>query len=328
MTPRLLFSAAAIGAITVSLAIPAGVAAAPPVRAHVVQRTLVVSATPFADRITLRTSATDRTQLQLDVADDGSADATFDLNSFDAIVVRGGEGDDTIRLDTTNGAFTTAKRTAVYGDGGDDTLIGGSGPETFFGGRGNDAVDGNGGADTAFLGSGDDTFTWDPGDGSDVVEGGPGFDTHVFNGSGGDEIFAASNNFGRVTFTRNLGGIVMDLNDIEALDLRTLGGADQVSVSNLAGTGLSRVDVDLASAIGGSTADGAADTVQVFGTKGDDTIAAAADAGTVRVSGLAATVRVSHADVAQDTLAIDGVTGTDSISVDPAVNALIGVSVK
>jgi hypothetical protein len=322
-----MFTAAALGA-AVSIAIPAVAAAAPPVRAHVVQRSLVVSGTPFADRITLRTSATDRNQLQVDVADNGSADATFDMNAFDRILVRAAGGDDTVKLDTTNGAFTTTRPTVVDGGDGDDTLIGGSGPETFSGGSGNDSVDGNGGADKAFLGGGNDTFTWDPGVGSDVVEGGPGFDTHVFNGSGGDEVFEARDNFGRVSFTRDLGGIVMDLNDIEALDLRTLGGADQVTVSNLAGTGLSRVNVDLASAIGGSTPDGAADTVNVFGTKGDDTISATADNGTVRVAGLAATTRVSHVDADKDQLAIDGVTGTDSISVDPAVNALIGVSVK
>ena len=328
MTRNFLLTSAALGAMAFPLVAPATVAAAPPVRAHVIQRTLVVSGTPFADRITLRASAADRNKVQVDVGDDGSADATFDTATFDAIVVRAGGGDDTVKLDTTNGAFTTTERTIVYGNGGDDTLIGGSGNETFVGGRGNDAVDGNGGADTAFLGGGNDSFTWDPGDGSDIVEGGAGFDTHVFNGSGGDEIFAASANFGRVTFTRNLGGIVMDLNSIEALDLRALGGADQFTVSDLSGTGLSRVDVDLASAIGGSTADGAADTVQVFGTKGDDTIAATTDGGTIRVSGLAATVRVSHADAAKDSLLIDGVTGNDAISVDPAVNALIGVSVK
>ena len=125
-----------------------------------------------------------------------------------------------MRLDTANGAFTTAKPTAVHGRKGDDTLIGGSGNETFFGGRGDDAIDGNGGTDTAFLGRGDDTFTWDPGDGSDVVEGGSGYDTHVFNGAGGNEIFAATANGSRVKFTRNAGNIVMDLNDIEALTLK------------------------------------------------------------------------------------------------------------
>ena len=73
---------AALGAMAFPLVAPATVAAAPPVRAHVIQRTLVVSGTPFADRITLRASAADRNKVQVDVADDGSADATFDTESY------------------------------------------------------------------------------------------------------------------------------------------------------------------------------------------------------------------------------------------------------
>ena len=33
------------------------------------------------------------------------------------------------------------------------------------------------------MGAGDDTFVWDPGDGSDTVEGQAGADTLLFNGS-------------------------------------------------------------------------------------------------------------------------------------------------
>ena len=84
----------------------------------------------------------------------------------------------------------------------------------------------------------------------------------VFNGSGGNEIMAATANFGRVSFTRNLGGIVMDLNDVEAIDVNALGGTDSVTVNDMSGTDLRRVDVDLAGALGGSAGDGEADTVR------------------------------------------------------------------
>src|SRR5204863_8390932 len=105
----------------------------------------------------------------------GSAASTVDLASFNDIVIAAGKGDVSVKLDTTNGAFTTAKPTVVFGGSGNDALFGGSGNETFFGGSGDDRVDGNGGADTAFLGTGNDAFVWDPGDGSDLVEGGSGF---------------------------------------------------------------------------------------------------------------------------------------------------------
>jgi hypothetical protein len=321
----------AIGASALTLlllAIAAGpVAAAPTFRSRISDGTLLIFGSPFADQMTLRQSAVDRNQLEIDLGNDGSTDQTFELTGIDAIEVAAGGGDDTVRIDDVDGAFTARIPTRIDGGNGDDTLFGGSGAETFVGGNGNDRVDGNGGADIAFLGKGEDTFVWDPGDGSDTVEGGTGTDTMVFNGSGGNEIMAASANFGRVSFTRNLGTIDMDLNGIEAIDVRALGGTDSVAVNNVSGTDLRRVDIDLASALGGATADGQPDTVTVAGTKGDDTIAAKADGAAVEVSGLSALVRVTHADPVLDTLAIDRVAGTDTVGVDPAVNALIQVSV-
>ena len=318
--------AVALAAIAGAIIAP-NAAAAPSARAEVDDGTLRISGSPLAENIALRVSALDRNQLQVDFGDNGSADRTFDLSTFRAIDVEAGNGNDTVRIDEINGAFTTTKATRIGGGNGNDTLRGGSGAEVFVGGRGNDVVDGNGGTDTAFLGRGDDTFVWDPGDASDIVEGQSGTDTMIFNGSGGDEIMAATAVFGRVSFTRNLGSIVMDLDGVEAIDVRALGGTDTVTVTDASGTDLQRVDVDLAATIGGSTADDKPDTVTVAGTKGDDVIAADADGGAVDVSGLAAFVRVTHANPADDSLVIDPVTGNDRVTVDPALPGLIQVSV-
>ena len=319
--------AVALTAIAAATAVPVA-SAAPNLNAGVVDGTLRISGGPFAEQITLRLSGLDRTQLQVDVGNDGSADQTFDLSTFRAIDVEAGNGNDIVRIDEVNGAFTTTKSTRIDGQNGNDTLLGGSGAEVFFGGRGDDVVDGNGGADTAFLGKGDDTFIWDPGDASDVVEGQSGSDIMVFNGSGGDEMMSATAVGGRVSFTRNLGNIVMDLDDVEGIDVRALGGADAVTVNDVNGTDLERVDVDLAATLGGSTADGKADTVTVAATKGDDVIAVDANGGAVEVSGLAALVRITHADPASDTLIIDTVAGDDDVTLDPALAALILVSVQ
>jgi hypothetical protein len=327
MTRKTLLGGVALTAFAASIAAAPVAAAQPALRASVTDGTLRIVGSPASDHIALRLSKDDRNQLQVDVGDNGSADRTFDLRTFDAIDVEAGNGNDTVRIDQVNGAFTTSEATRIYGQNGDDTLIGGSGNEVLVGGRGDDVIDGNGGVDTAFLGRGDDTFVWDPGDGSDVVEGGTGFDKMVFNGNGGNEIMAATNNFGRVSFTRNLGGIVMDLNDVEAIDVNALGGTDSVTVFNVAGTDLRRVNVDLAGALGGSAGDGAADTVTVAGTKGDDSIAADANGSAVDVSGLTAFVRITHADPDKDALVIDPVTGNDVVTIDPAVQALIQASV-
>ena len=117
-----------------------------------------------------------------------------------------------------------------------------SGAEVLSGGNGNDFVDGNGGADTGIMGRGDDIFVWDPGDGSDIVEGERGSDTMVFNGAAGNEIMAATANSGRVLFTRSPGNIVMDLDGVEVVD----------EVLQLRGVqrGLEAGDVDLGEFVG------------------------------------------------------------------------------
>jgi Ca2+-binding RTX toxin-like protein len=316
-----------IAALLVAALAGTPAAAATAVNAEVVDGTLRISGTPFSEQIALRLDVLDRNQLDVDVADDGSADFTFDASTFAAIDVEARGGVDTIRIDEVNGSFTTTESTRIEGGNGNDTLLGGSGAEVFAGGNGNDLVDGNGGADTAFLRRGDDVFVWDPGDGSDVVEGGNGSDTMAFNGSDGNESMAATGLFGRVSFTRDLGSIVMDLNNVEAIDVRPLRGTDTVTINDAGGTGLERVDVDLAAVLGGSTGDAQADVVTVVGTKGDDSIAADANGPAVEVNGLAASVRITHADPASDAMIIDTSTGLDDVAVDPAVAALIQVSV-
>ena len=96
------------------------------------------------------------------------------------------------------------------------------------------------------LGAGDDVFQWDPGDGSDTVEGQDGNDTLLFNGSNIGEIMEISANGGRARLTRDVGTITMDLNDIERIQLNALGGADKITVANLAATDVKQVDINLA----------------------------------------------------------------------------------
>ena len=67
--------------------------------------------------------------------------------------------------------------------------------------------------------------------------------------------------------------------------------------------------------------------VAVVGTDGDDSIAANANGAAVEVSGLAAFLRITHADPTSDTLVIDTGAGVDDVALDPALAALILVSV-
>ena len=159
----------------------------------------------------------------------------IDIGTSENLVLNMNGGDDSF---SATGNLAALIKITADGGAGNDTILGSNGVDLLLGGDGNDFVDGQQGNDVAFLGAGNDVFQWDPGDGSDVVEGQAGTDAMLFNGSAGAEIFEASANGGRVRFTRNLGNIVMDLNDVEAIDLNTLGGTDTVIVNNLAGTDL------------------------------------------------------------------------------------------
>ena len=70
----------------------------------------------------------------------------------------------------------------------------------------------------------------------------------------------------RVLFTRDIGNIAMDLNGVETIVFKALGGADTITVNDLAGTNVTKVALDLQAAAGGG--DGAADTVIVNGGVG------------------------------------------------------------
>src|SRR4029079_18433576 len=114
----------------------------------------------------------------------------------------------------------------IDGGNGNDTLAGGDGDDLLLGGNGDDSVDGNRGNDTAQLGSGNDRFQWDPGDGSDVVEGQSGRDDLAFNGSTIGEKIEVSANGSRTRLTRDVAAITMDFDGLEQVDVRALGGTD------------------------------------------------------------------------------------------------------
>jgi Ca2+-binding RTX toxin-like protein len=274
---------------------------------------LTIVGTEASDKIALRLQSGQPGVLQVDVGDDGSADFSFARERVATIAVDAAAGDDLVRIDESNGAFTDSIPTTIAGGDGNDTIAGGKGIETLLGGDGNDSIDGNGGNDLALLGAGDDTFVWDPGDGSDKIEGQDGTDTMRFNGANVPERVALSANGNRLTFLRDPGRVTMDTAGVERVDFNALGGADVVFVGDLTGTGVTDVNVDLAGTLGGATGDGQADSVTVDGTNGNDTINVSGDASGVAVSGLAARVAIEHQEP-NDALAFNGFSGNDAIS--------------
>src|SRR5262249_1904974 len=229
----------------------------------------------------------------------------------DALIVAGGAGNDTL-----SAATLPAGNTALTLDGGagNDTIIGSQGADLLLGGDGNDIMTSGRGNDTALLGNGNDTFIWNPGDGSDTVEGQAGTDTLVFNGANINENMDISANGQRARLSRDVGTVVMDLNGVERIQVNALGGADTITVNDLTGTDVKQVALDLSPPAGGGQGDGASDIVTVNGTAGDDHITVASSGASVVVNGLAAQVTIAGAEGGKDSLVIDRLSGNDSIN--------------
>ena len=253
--------------------------------------TIVVNGSAGADNVTVTGDTGGLT-----VAFNATTITAFDQDpTLDSLTVNGQGGDDVINAQSLR---ADTVRLTLNGGDGNDTIVGTDGGDFINGGRGND---------TALMGAGDDVFVWNPGDGSDIVEGQDGRDELLFNGANIAEEVNITANGNRVRFTRNVATIVMDLNGTEAITFNALGGADKITVGDLSGTDATEINLNL----GG--ADGAADTVIVFGTNGDDVTQVVGDAAGVSVVGLAAQVNITGAEAANDRLVVNALAGDDVV---------------
>ena len=158
------------------------------------------------------------------------------------------------------------------------------------------------------MGAGDDTFVWNPGDDNDTVDGQAGVDTLLFNGAIIAEKIDISANGGQARLTRDVANITMDLDNVETIDVQAKGGADLITVNDLSQTDVSKVKIDL----GG--ADGAADTIVLNATNGDDVVVVTNNNGVITVSGLGgADVEITGFEANNDRIVINGLGGDDVI---------------
>ena len=150
-----------------------------------------------------------------------------------------------------------------------------------------------------------------------MVEGEDGVNVLFFNGSGADENIDISANGQRVLFTRNVGNIVMDLNDVLGTAFNALGGADNIVVNDLSGTDVTQIAINLAGTLFGTTGDGEVDTVTITSTNGNDVIGVIGTGTSAFVVGLAASVTITQAEGANDALTINALAGDNVINAQP-----------
>jgi hypothetical protein len=104
----------------------------------------------------------------------------------------------------------------------------------------------------------------------------------------------------------------MDVNGVETIAFRALGGSDTIHVNDLSGTHVGKVAIDLQASVGGG--DGAADTVIVNGTAGNDQVSFIQNGSQLVVNGLAAQTTIDGAEAANDVVQINGLAGSDTVS--------------
>lgn len=251
---------------------------------------LVVGRTP-AGVITLNGSA----------ALGGTATVTSVLD----VVMLGGGGNDTLRIDESAGPMP---RIEFLGGEGNDTLDGGARADSLLGGPGADAITGKGGDDNLVgdagndkviggpgndavtLGTDSDEFTWNPGDGDDRVDADAGKDTLKFNGGDAEELVNLTPDGPRVQvfLPTPSGGRLVEMS-VRGFELMNINMADaplrQVRVNDMPDAGVGVVHLKF-----GSPEDS---SVLFRGTLGPDRIriAGTPDSG-VTVFGLSETVLI------------------------------------
>ena len=222
---------AAAAALAVGMATTGSAAATPYAgSASVSSDTLTVIGTRQADQIALRLAAGDPTTLQVDFGDDGTADRELRVATPSAACscssAAGATGSASTRPTGTfaDEALTVVRRqrrrhrrTAATATSScwvaaattPSTAIAASTPRVF--------------------GSGEDSFTWDPGDGSDLIHGGSWLrHARLQRLERSDEVMSLSANGSSSVFLRDGANIRMDMTGVEVLDLAALGGADSI----------------------------------------------------------------------------------------------------
>jgi Ca2+-binding RTX toxin-like protein len=292
---------------------------------------LEIRAEKGADSIVVgNLTGTGVSNLAVDLGSDSDADKVTAQGSINGDTLKIASSGSNVTISGLAGEVTlshvgTADALTINADQGDDivdagklganklhlTLNGGAGNDTITGSAGDDIINGGQGNDTALGGAGNDRFLWNPGDGSDSLNGQAGFDTLGFNGSNIAELVALSANGTHATFTRNVANIAMDLQSIERVEFKALGGADVITIGELTGTGIKQVALDLGASTGGG--DGAVDTVSVDFSGAKDAIKLTQGAdGLLSIASAAETVTIANAEAGDD-LVVKALGGNDTL---------------
>src|SRR5262249_5727537 len=127
--------------------------------------------------------------------------------------------------------------------------------------------------------------------------------------------------------TRDVGNIVMDVNDVEQVNLTARGGADQITVGDLSAAKVQQVNIDLAGTPGTGTGDAAVDSGLVNSTHHADNIQIAGAGSSYTVSGLSTLVSVQGSEGNQDGLFVNALGGNDTVNASGLPAGVVSLTV-
>ncbi|HEX8911120.1 MAG TPA: calcium-binding protein, partial [Humisphaera sp.] len=224
-----------------------------------------------------------------------------------ANIISGGDGDDSIN-GGARPAGAAPLQNALFGDGGNDTIVGGLGSPNLIIGKGgddkivggdkldtiygdyvpgtesdyhgdDDVQPGKGGA-TIYTGDGDDKLVWSAEtSGNTAFFAGSGNDTVSVNGTNPGEsasgaILSGNDTINAAALNGGLAVVVGKLGiaaaGVENISVESLGGADTVNVGDLSGIGIKTVNVNVSDV---NQDDKALDKVNIAGTNNADGVA-------------------------------------------------------
>ena len=188
---------------------------------------------------------------------------------------------------------------------GDDRIFGSQGNDILIGGDGNDSITGFRGDDVALMGAGNDTFVWNRGTAATPLRARTA-PTRCSSTARTPTRTSTSPRTAAASASSGTSPVSRWTSMASKGSTSTpLGGTDTINVGDLTGTGVTAVNLNLASTLTTNAGDGQADSVIVNGTAGADAIAVAGSTSGITVSGLAASVHIAGIDPTLDRLTVN-----------------------
>ncbi len=171
------------------------------------------------------------------VIDGGSGEDYIESWGNGANILNGGEGSDYI-------IYAGSGTATIHGGGGNDMIFGGAGNDYIYGDAGDDEINSGGGLDHIYGGAGSDLIKVGFNGLGSVVDGQSGYDYIHITATAADEDFLVYGS-GANLKVEGIGQGTLTASNTEELILDAGAGSDNILISNLRGTPINKVTINM-----------------------------------------------------------------------------------